>query len=79
MADTRLPQLVINQLTKSQYDGLTPNPNELYLVTDEEGVFWSQVATSVSSSSTDSQVPTAKCLYDLLGDVESIINEIRGE
>lgn len=29
--------------------------------------------TSVSSSSTDNQVPTAKCLYDLVGDIEALI------
>lgn len=28
---------------------------------------------SLSSSSTDTQYPSAKCVYDLLGDVESLI------
>lgn len=29
--------------------------------------------TSLSSASTDTQYPSAKCVYDLLGDVESLI------
>lgn len=32
--------------------------------------------TSLSSSSTDTQYPSAKCVYDLLGDVESLINAL---
>lgn len=36
----------------------------------------SNLVTSVSSSSTDSQYPSAKCLYDLVGDVESLLESI---
>ena len=36
----------------------------------------SNLVTSVSSSSTDSQYPSAKCLYDLVGDVESLLASI---
>lgn len=32
--------------------------------------------TSLSSSSTDTQYPSAKCVYDLVGDVESLLNNI---
>ena len=32
--------------------------------------------TSVSSASTDTQYPTAKCLYDLVGDVETLLAAI---
>lgn len=32
-----------------------------------------QKVTSVSSSSTDNEIPTAKCLYDLVGDIESLL------
>lgn len=32
--------------------------------------------TSLSSSSTDTQYPSAKCVYDLLGDVETLINAL---
>lgn len=34
------------------------------------------LVTSVSSSSTDTQYPSAKCLYDLVGDVETLINAL---
>lgn len=33
----------------------------------------SNKVTSLSSASTDTQYPSAKCVYDLLGDVESLI------
>lgn len=36
----------------------------------------SNKVTSLSSSSTDTQYPSAKCVYDLLGDVESLINAL---
>ena len=32
--------------------------------------------TSISSSSTDTQYPSAKCVYDLIGDVESILTTL---
>lgn len=32
--------------------------------------------TSISSSSTDAQYPSAKCMYDLIGDVETLINAL---
>lgn len=31
------------------------------------------LVTSVSSSSTDSQYPSAKCVYDIIGDIESLL------
>lgn len=35
--DTTVNNLVVNVLTKSQYDSLTPSQNELYLLTDDIG------------------------------------------
>lgn len=32
--------------------------------------------TSLSNSSTDTQYPSAKCVYDLVGDIESILEEL---
>lgn len=32
--------------------------------------------TSLSSSSTDIQYPSAKCVYDLIGDIETLINAL---
>lgn len=35
--------------------------------------------TSLSSASTDTQYPSAKCVYDLIGDISSAIDAINGE
>lgn len=32
---------------------------------------------SLSSESTDTQYPSAKCVYDLIGDVETLLEELR--
>ena len=40
----------------------------------EKGEGAADIATSLSSSSTDAQVPSAKCVYDLIGDVKSLID-----
>jgi hypothetical protein len=32
--------------------------------------------TSISSSSTDTQYPSAKCVYDMIGDVETILTTL---
>lgn len=32
--------------------------------------------TSLSSSSTDTQYPSAKCVYDLIGDIETLLSEV---
>lgn len=34
--DTNIPNLVINKLTKQQYEGTTPSATELYFITDED-------------------------------------------
>lgn len=36
------------------------------------------IVSSVSSSSTNSDAVGAKCVYDIVGDIESAINTIRG-
>ena len=36
----------------------------------------SNKVTSLSSSSTDTQYPSAKCVYDLVGDVETLLAAI---
>lgn len=32
--------------------------------------------TSISSNSTDTQYPSAKCVYDLIGNIESLLSEV---
>ena len=34
------------------------------------------LVTSLSSASTDTQYPSAKCVYDIIGDVETLINAL---
>ena len=36
----------------------------------------SNLVTSISSSSTDAQYPSAKCVYDIVGDIESTLDAI---
>jgi hypothetical protein len=36
----------------------------------------SNLVTSLSASSTDAQYPSAKCVYDLIGDIETLLNAI---
>jgi hypothetical protein len=36
----------------------------------------SNKVTSLSSASTDTQYPSAKCVYDIIGDVETLINAL---
>ena len=36
----------------------------------------SNKVTSISSSSTDTQYPSAKCVYDIVGDIETLINAL---
>lgn len=44
------------------------------------GNIWAEAqsnkVTSLSASSTDTQYPSAKCVYDLIGDVESLLAAI---
>lgn len=37
----------------------------------------SNKVTTISSSSTDTQYPTAKCMYDIIGDVEAALLALR--
>lgn len=32
--------------------------------------------TSIDSHSTDTQYPSAKCVYDIVGDIESLLSEV---
>lgn len=52
-----------------------PDPDTLYVI-DESAVTYEQTTnkvTSLSSNSTDTQYPSAKCVYDLIGDVETLL------
>lgn len=58
------------------------NPNHLVTLSaastmlnflKDHSEFVSNKVTSLSSSSTDMEYPSARCVYDLIGDVESIL------
>lgn len=41
--DTKLQNLIINDLTEEQYKALTPNENELYLTPSEDAIYRHQM------------------------------------
>ena len=51
-------------------------------ITSAERTAWndkintSAIVTSITSSSTDSQVPSAKAVYDVIGDIETLLSQI---
>lgn len=62
------------ELTQVQYDALVDkDPNTFYVITDAIGV---DVTTTITSGSTNSQVPTAKAVYDVVGDIETLLSQI---
>jgi hypothetical protein len=84
--DTNVNNLIINKLTKAQYDNIqNPSATELYLVTDDVGITSSEITTilgyipenvtnkvtSISSSSTDTQYPSAKAVYTQLNNKQA--------
>lgn len=42
--ETQVDNLKINRLTKQQYEDITPNSNEIYLITDDIGITDSDIA-----------------------------------
>lgn len=47
-----------------------------YTASEVGAISTNAIVTSLSSSSTNSQVPSAKCVYDIIGDVESLLASI---
>ena len=52
------------------FDAIPPNIHNFSLVET------SAITTSISSSSTDSQVPSAKAVYDIVGNIETLLSKI---
>lgn len=64
-----------------QYSASNPPPYPVTSVNGSTGAVTglqttANLVTSLSSASTDSQYPSAKCVYDLVGDVESLLASI---
>jgi len=71
MADLNLVAGTNITLVQSD-DNLTINST-----TDTSGLeSTSNKVTSISSSSTDTQYPSAKCVYDIVGDVETLLETL---
>ena len=65
--------------TVAQYNAIsTKDSNTLYVKKDVPTYYQtvSNLVTSVSSSSTDAQYPSAKLFYDTCGDIETLINAL---
>lgn len=74
--DTSISNMILNDMTEAQFSNLqSVDQNQLYLTEDTSESTTNKV-TSLSSSSTDTQYPSAKCVYDLVGNVESLLNNI---
>lgn len=74
--DTTISNMILNDMTEAQFAQLNNvDSNQLYLTEDTSESTTNKV-TSLSNSSTDDQYPSAKCVYDLVGDVESLLNNI---
>ena len=74
--DTTISNMILNDMTEAQFSNLqSVDPDQLYLTEDTSESTTNKV-TSLSSSSTDDQYPSAKCVYDLVGNVESLLNNI---
>lgn len=60
------------------YDGTSTNAQSGVAIEGELANYQttSNLVTSISSSSTDAQYPSAKCVYDIVGDIESILHNI---
>lgn len=56
----------------------SPDEDTLYVIDEIPGEFeeTANKVTSLSSSSTDTQYPSAKCVYDLVGDIETLLNAL---
>lgn len=69
----KLGEFVVNQISNNVKElALHSNiTTKLSKIDDKEDT--SNKVTTLSSSSTDTQYPSAKCVYDLVGDVESLL------
>lgn len=59
---------------------LQENGTQFYPETSASAVIGGEATsnkvTSISSSSTDTQYPSAKCVYDIVGDIETLLNAL---
>lgn len=63
--DTEVTPIVINKLTQSQYESITPDNTQLYLVTDANFETTNHKVQSIDASSTNTQYPSATAVNDV--------------
>ena len=78
MADTQLQQLIINVGTTAQIeDGIQQGTitNDMFSISTDDSTYQltANLVTSISSNSTNTQYPSAKCVYDIVGDIETLL------
>lgn len=76
---TTVSELKINKLTKQQYDNITPNPTELYMIIDDSGITSSDITTALGYTPTQKILVTNGALTQTGGVCTwSITNTIGG-
>lgn len=71
-----LEDLVTNTVLSEVSSSYIKKTFEIRTMTNTTYQTTSNLVTSVSSSSTDSEYPSAKCVYDLVGDIETLLASI---
>ena len=64
-ADTTVSPIVINKLTQSQYESITPDGTQLYLITDANLETTNHKVQSIDENSTNTQYPSATAVNDV--------------
>lgn len=73
----------IIELTQAEYDALTAYTEDaMYVITDAQDInidnyeMISNKVNSISAESTDEEYPSAKCVYDMIGNIETLLATI---
>ena len=79
--NTVIPAVYVGSTTSSTANKVTINQISNKVQTDMSTIIAekqdvSNLVTSLSDSSTDTQYPSAKCVYDLIGDIETLLSEV---
>lgn len=74
--DPSVPE--INKVTDNNMNEIKSVVNNNADVLETAEVTTNKV-TSISSASTDTQYPSAKCVYDIIGDIATALDTINGE
>ena len=78
MEETKLQTLIINQLTREQYDSITPEEDQIYLITDDKTVD-EQIEEHNNSSSSHSDIRNSisETIINLTGQINNLNETLR--